>query len=150
MASFRFAHMSDVHLDSWREHELKMLNLESFQTAIRMCIEQKVEFVLISGDLFHTAAPDYDIVAKATTELKRLKDLGIRTYVIPGSHDFSYSQKTILNVLENAGLFINVAKWLEDGEAKFTVDHKTGAKLIGIGRRKGQLEKVDFEKLDKT
>ena len=153
MASFRFAHMSDVHLDSWRETELKMLNLESFQTAIRLCIEQKIEFLLISGDLFHTAAPDYDIVAKATTELKRLKDSGIRAYVIPGSHDFSYSQKTILNVLENAGLFVNVERFKKENELlvpEFTKDQKTNAKIFGIGGRKGQLESVNFEALDRS
>ena len=34
----------------------------------------------------------------------------IEVYVIPGSHDFSPSGKTMLDVLENSGLVINVNK----------------------------------------
>ncbi|MBW2993070.1 hypothetical protein KY317_00675, partial [Candidatus Woesearchaeota archaeon] len=75
---------------------------------------------------------------------------GIPVYIIAGSHDFSPSGKTMLDVLEKAGLFVNVAK----GEAveerlklNFTVDSKTGAKITGMIGKKGGLEKEFYRDL---
>ena len=42
--------------------------------------------------------------------LKKLKDNEIECYIIPGSHDFSPSGKTMIDVFENSGLVINVMK----------------------------------------
>ncbi len=53
----KFAHLADCHLGSWKREELRKLNLESFRKAIDICIERKVDFVLIAGDLFDTAYP---------------------------------------------------------------------------------------------
>jgi len=62
--------------------------------------------------------------------------------MIPGSHDYSPSGKTMLEVLENAGLIVNVDNKL--------VEDKTGVKIIGIGGKRGGLEKTDYEKLDRS
>jgi hypothetical protein len=149
----KFAHLADCHIGGWREPRLRELNLRSFAAAMDRCVSEKVDFVLIAGDLFNTALPAVDAMAAAVQKMRQVRDAGIPLYVIPGSHDFSPSGKTMLDVLEQAGLFTNVAKGDEvEGRLrlKFTVDPKTGAKITGLLGRKGGLEKDYFELLDRA
>ncbi|MBI2629738.1 exonuclease SbcCD subunit D [Candidatus Pacearchaeota archaeon] len=104
----KFAHLADCHLGSWRQPELQKLNIESFKKAIDICIQEKVNFVLIAGDLFDSAYPSIETLEEAFSEIKRLKDSGISCYLIAGSHDFSASGKTFLSVLEKSGFCKNI------------------------------------------
>ncbi len=100
----KFAHLADCHLGSWKHPELQKLNLESFNTAIEKCIQEKVNFVLIAGDLFDTAIPSIDILKKTAEKFRELKENKINCYIIAGSHDFSVSGKSMISVFEKAGL----------------------------------------------
>ncbi len=104
----KFAHIADCHLGAWRQPELQKLNLLAFEKAIDTCIEQNVDFVLIAGDLFDTAIPSIDILKGTTNKLRQLKEKSIECFFVAGSHDFSPSGKSILSVLEKAGLCKNV------------------------------------------
>ncbi len=147
----KFAHIADVHLGGWKEPKMQEVADKAFCKAIAICISEKVDFVLIAGDLFNTSMPNIEALKLAVVELRRLKKSRIPVYVIAGSHDFSPSGKTMLDVLEEADLFVNVCKgevidemlWL-----RFTVDEKTGAKITGMLGKKGQLDKKYYEKLD--
>ena len=141
----KFAHLSDCHIGGWREDTLRDVNLKSFEKAIEICIEQHIGFVIIAGDLFDTALPSIDILKSTAKILNKLKEFDIPVYVIPGSHDFSASGKTMLDVLENAGLIVNVMKF-EDGKLQFTTD-RTGVKLTGMYGKKGGLETADYQTL---
>lgn len=145
-----FAHFSDVHIGVWRDPKLRDISTRAFAKAVDLCIQRKVDFAIIAGDLFNTAIPSMDLLKQAVTKIKDLKDVGIPVYVVPGSHDYSASGKTMIDVLEEAGLLINVCK----GEAidgalhlRFTIDKKTGIKLTGMLGRKGQLEHAYYESL---
>jgi len=144
----KFAHFADCHIGGWKEESLKELNLQAFRKAIDLCIEKEVDFVLIAGDLFNTALPQIDFIKEATAELRRLRDKQIPVYMVPGSHDYSPSGKTMLNVLERAKLIIDVCDYNE-GKLTFTVDEKTGAKITGLWGKKGGLEKSDYKVLNK-
>lgn len=144
--------MSDCHVGSWRDYRMRELNLRAFSTTIDTCIKNNVDFILISGDLFNTAFPGVDVLKEVVLKLKQIYDRNIPVYIIQGSHDYSPTGKTILDVLENAGLCINVAKGeVIEGKLKlnFTVDKKTGAKITGLIGRKGTLEKNYYEQLMK-
>lgn len=104
----RFAHLGDCHLGSWRYPALQQLNLESFRKAIEICIKKEVDFVLIAGDLFDSAYPPIEILKEAFSELRKLKEAKIPVYLIAGSHDYSVSGKTFLEVLEKAGFCKNI------------------------------------------
>lgn len=146
----RFAHLADAHLGGWKEPKIQELGSRAFQKAVDICIEEQVDFVLLAGDLFNTSMPGIDALKLAVIELKRLKEENIPVYMIAGSHDFSPSGKTMLDVLEEAGLFINVCKGDVAGEAlrlRFTADPKTGAKITGMLGKKGQLDKKYYESL---
>jgi DNA repair protein SbcD/Mre11 len=142
-----FAHLSDCHIGGWREEKLRKLNLDCFREAVNVVLIKKVDFVLISGDLFNTAIPQIDFIKDVTIEIKKLKDVGIPIYVVAGSHDYSPSGKTMLDVLENAGLVVNVMK-REKEKLTFTIDQKTGAKIVGMYGRRGGLEIKDYEAID--
>ncbi len=108
----KFAHLSDCHLGGWRQPELQELNLKAFQKAIEESVEEKVDFVLFTGDLFDTAFPSIEILKETFSEFKKLKDAGIKSFLIAGSHDYSVSGKTFLEVLEKAG-FCEIAPYEE-------------------------------------
>ena len=146
----KFAHLSDCHIGSWRDIRLNEASTKAFIKVMDICKKENVDFILIAGDLFDTSLPSVDRLKDVTLKLKEIKDYGINIYVIPGSHDFSPTGKTMLDVLENAGLFVNVAKGEINDEViklKFTADEKTGAKITGIPGLKGTLERKYYEKL---
>jgi DNA repair exonuclease SbcCD nuclease subunit len=109
----KFAHIADSHLGGWRQPELQELNMQSFKKAIEISVEEKVEFILFTGDLFDSAFPPIEILKDTFGEFKKLKDAGIKCYVIAGSHDYSVSGKTFLDVLEKAG-FCEICKYEEN------------------------------------
>lgn len=149
----KFAHMADLHLGGWRDPELEKTNLSVFEKALDKCADEGVDFIIISGDLFDTSMPPFDVLDFASRKLSEVRKKGIPVYTISGSHDCSPSGKTILKVLENAELITNVArgKETEDGRLllSFTQD-KTGAKLTGVYGRKGSLEEEYFRRLDRS
>lgn len=147
----KFAHMADCHVGSWRDPKLKELSIEAFTRAIDTCIDNNVDFILIAGDLFNNALPGIDTLKIVVKEFKRLKENSIPVYLIPGSHDYSPSGKTMIDVLEEAGLVKNVFKGrvIENKLfLDFTIDEKTGVKLTGILGRRGTLEKSYYDALD--
>ncbi len=104
----KFAHLGDCHLGGWRYPELQELNMQSFSMAIDICIKEKVDFVLIAGDLFDSPYPSIKILKQTFLEFRKLKEAKIPCYLIAGSHDYSASGKTFLDVLEYAGFCKNV------------------------------------------
>ena len=112
----RFAHISDVHLGGWKQQPMQDLNTASFKLAFEHCIKERVDFVLIAGDLFDNPYPSIDILKEAFSEFKKLKESNIPCFIIAGSHDYSASGKTFLDVLEKAGFCKNVANFEEKND----------------------------------
>jgi DNA repair protein SbcD/Mre11 len=148
----KYAHLADLHLGSWRDDKMRELSTKAFLTAIDDCVQKQVDFILFAGDLFNTSLPNLDTLKIVTKKLKDLKDKNIPVYAIAGSHDFSPTGKTMIDVLENAGLLINVCKGSVNQESKqlhlgFTVDKKTGTKITGMLGKKGLLDKIYYQNL---
>ncbi len=143
----KFAHLADCHIGGWREEALKKIGIEAFQKAIDICIQEKVGFVLIAGDLFNTSLPQIDLIKDVAAALSKLKEHNIDCYLIPGSHDYSPSGKTMLDVLDKAGLCTNVFLF-KDGKLEFTVD-KTNTKITGVIGLRGGLDTIHYQTLDK-
>lgn len=132
---------------------MRHLSIQAFLDGAQKAVQEHVDFILFSGDMFNTSLPSLDTLKIVTKKLKELKDKNIPIYAIAGSHDFSPSGKTMLDVLENAGLLSNVCKGRVDPETRklslnFTIDTRTGAKITGIVGRKGMLDRVYYENLD--
>lgn len=148
MALLKFAHLADCHLGSWRQPELQELNFQSFHQAIDLCIQEKVDFILVSGDLFDSAYPPIEILKETFGEFKRIKEANIPVFMIAGSHDFSASGKTFLDVLEKAGFCTSVEKFDIDAESRIKLKPTLFQDLaiFGYSGKKSSMEIEDLKK----
>lgn len=144
----KFAHLADCHLGGWSQPELQDLNLLAFKTAINICIKEKVDFILIAGDLFDSAYPPIEILKETFSEFRRIKEAGIACFLIAGSHDFSASGKTFLDVLERTGFCVNVSKFEErGGEIYLNPTIYKNIAIYGYSGKKSSLEIDDLRKI---
>lgn len=92
----RFIHISDTHLGAsgfsrklsasgYNQREKDICH--SFQSAVDQIIELKPDFVLHSGDLFHTVRPTNRIINFAIRQILRIVSLQIPMVIISGNHD---------------------------------------------------------------
>jgi DNA repair protein SbcD/Mre11 len=104
----RFAHIADVHLGGWKQQQMQDLNFDSFKKTVDICLNSKLDFLLFAGDLFDSAYPPIEILKETFSQFRRLKEANLPCFIIAGSHDYSVSGKTFLDVLEKAGFCKNV------------------------------------------
>ena len=153
----KFAHISDVHLGGWKQKPLQDLNFQSFRKAVDICIKKKLDFVLIAGDLFDSAYPPIEVLKETFKEFRNLKEAKIPCFIIAGSHDYSVSGKTFLDVLENAGFCKNVVN-IEEGLPKSSLGETPekiilnpvlygGVAIYGYAGKKSGLEIPDLRKI---
>ncbi len=144
----RFAHLGDCHLGGWRQPELAALNLASFEYACTKCIKEKLDFVLIAGDFFDSAYPPIEAIKIAFQQFRKLKESNIPVFLIAGSHDYSVSGRSFLDVLEGAGFAKNV--FVSEEKNGFIYLHPTIYKNVAIygypGKKSG-LEVQDIARI---
>lgn len=147
----KFVHCADCHIDGFRDSTLAQLGFKNFVYVVDFALQEGVDFLLIAGDLFNSALPRIDALKDTIAQLKRLKEKDIPVYFIPGSHDFSPQGRTMLEVIELAGLGTNVMKGKVNArgllELTTTVDKKTGAQLVGMYGKRGMLDRKEYENL---
>ena len=93
----KFIHTGDLHLDTPfkglssvnRElaGRLKDATFRSFQRIIDICIEESVDFLLITGDIFDSEIQSLSAQLRFEKELRRLSNHNIPVYFICGNHD---------------------------------------------------------------
>ncbi len=105
-----FIHASDFHLGYAQYGLIERFRdyARAFHSVITYAIDHKVEFILISGDLFHKRninAPTYEQAYKVLSELKA-KSPSTQVYAIEGNHDLAFHQdgKSWLEILNSQGL----------------------------------------------
>lgn len=111
-----FIHASDFHLGYAQYGLLERFRdyARAFQSVIQYAIDQKAEFILISGDLFHKRninAPTYEQAYRVLSELKN-KSPSTQVYAIEGNHDLPFHQdgKGWLEILNSQGLLRLIRK----------------------------------------
>ncbi|MGB6423382.1 MAG: DNA repair exonuclease, partial [Anaerolineales bacterium] len=84
-----FLHFSDVHLGYQQYGDRERFNDfgRAFLKAVDVAIEKRVDFVLISGDLFHKSAIDPPTLLQAANGIDSLRNAGISVVAIAGNHD---------------------------------------------------------------
>ncbi len=152
--NFVFAHLADAHVGAWpRDPAIRAALRESVLAALKVVADRGAEFLLISGDLFHTPVPDPGEVAPVAAALRSLVDAGRRIYVIYGSHDYVAHRTSWLDVLAETGVFLKVAPEAVRAEGTrwtlpFLVDEPTGARIAGISGRSHGLDRAYFRAVD--
>lgn len=115
MKAFSFVHTGDLHLDSpfkgiseiseSLRSVLVNATFNSFNGIIDLCIEKKVDFLLISGDIYDGLDKSLRAQLKFRDGLKRLSEVGINVYVVYGNHDPLDGWSVNLNLPENVHIF---------------------------------------------
>ena len=89
----RIIHTADVHLGA-RHDDLgeqasaqRERQFAAFAATVDLAIAEKADLVLIAGDLFDSNMQPRRSVERVAAQLKRLVTGGIRTVIVPGTHD---------------------------------------------------------------
>ncbi|MBF6605437.1 MAG: DNA repair exonuclease [Chloroflexi bacterium] len=105
----RLLHTADVHLGA-RHGDLgeqaaaqRERQFAAFRATVDLSLAEKVDLVLIAGDLFDTNTQPRRSVERVAAELKRLAAATIRTVIIPGTHDV-YDRSSIYRAHDLAAL----------------------------------------------
>lgn len=109
----RFLHVSDTHIGFAAYHRLTPDGLnqrevdffDAFARAIDVALEERVDFVLHSGDLFDSVRPTNRAITHALAQIQRLGDIPF--VVISGNHEAPRLRETgavlrLLDFLPNA------------------------------------------------
>lgn len=115
MPSFRFVHAADIHLDSplkglaGQEGSavalIRSAPREAFDALIGRTIEEDARFLIIAGDLYDGDWRDYQTGLFFVRQMARLRDAGIRAYVIKGNHDAASQITRSLRQIDNVKVF---------------------------------------------
>ncbi len=147
----KFLHVTDTHL-GYNQYGLEERGqdfFDVFKEAIEIAIENKVDFILHTGDFFHTSRPSNQVILEGLEIINQVKNANIPIFCIAGNHDRGSKVRDIspLDILKPFGL-----KTIENG----TVEHEgifiSGIKYISkagikhLGGIRPALEKI----LEKT
>ncbi|MCK4445747.1 MAG: DNA repair exonuclease [Candidatus Marinimicrobia bacterium] len=94
---FKFIHAADIHLDSPMHRlfnyegapveEIRLATRRVFENLINMAIDEKVKFIVIAGDLYDGDWKDYNTGLFFISQMNKLKESGIFTFIVEGNHD---------------------------------------------------------------
>ncbi len=98
MTRIRFVHAADLHLDSpfvgmkaaAPDNVARALHdatFAAYENIIKLCIDERVDALLIAGDVYDSADRSLRAQLKFVEGLKRLEEAGIRSFVCHGNHD---------------------------------------------------------------
>jgi DNA repair protein SbcD/Mre11 len=112
---FKFIHTADVHLDSpliglsqfpgAPMDLLREATRLSFSKLIDMALEEGVAFMIIAGDLYDGTWKDINTGLFFVSEMNRLRNKGIRCYLLYGNHDAESQLTKTLPLPDNVFIF---------------------------------------------
>ena len=95
--TFKFIHCSDLHIDSPFKgfssvenslvEALRKSTYQAFQNIVELALKEKVDAVLIAGDIYDGAEKSLEAQLKFRHGLQKLSDKGIDTFIVHGNHD---------------------------------------------------------------
>ncbi len=85
----KVAHISDSHLGYLQYRLVDRRNdfLKAFKQAVERAIDERVDLIIHTGDLFETFHPDVSTISEVISVFKEIKDTGIPVFAITGNHD---------------------------------------------------------------
>ena len=108
----RFLHAADIHLDSQLRglenydgapvEKIRQATRDALVGLVDLAIARRVNFVLIAGDLYDGDWKDYNTGLFFVAQLVRLREEGIRTFIIRGNHDAANRMTQSLHLPNNA------------------------------------------------
>lgn len=115
MTSFSFIHAADIHLDSpllgliaYEGAPVELLRLApraAFSNLVNEAIDQRVDFMVIAGDLFDGDWPDFNTGLFFAQEMGRLNRKNIPVFIVRGNHDAESKLTKELTLPDNVTIF---------------------------------------------
>ncbi|MCG8092238.1 MAG: DNA repair exonuclease [Candidatus Thiodiazotropha endolucinida] len=112
---FSFIHAADIHLDSALHgleryegapvDEIRSATRRAFDNLIELAINEEVAFVLLVGDLYDGDWKDYNTGLYLVERMGRLREAGIRVFIVAGNHDAASQITKHLRLPDNVTLF---------------------------------------------
>ena len=68
-------------------NEIRNATRRAFERVLSAAISEKVDFVIVAGDLCDTGLKSFESALFFNKQMARLKDAGIGVYLIYGNHD---------------------------------------------------------------
>ncbi len=113
--TFKFIHCSDLHIDSPFKgfssvenslvEALRKSTYQAFQNIVELALKEKVEAVLIAGDIYDGTEKSLEAQLKFRHGLQKLSDKGIDTFIVHGNHDPLDGWSTSLEWPERVHIF---------------------------------------------
>lgn len=107
----RFIHAADLHIDSPLRgldryegapvERLRGATRRALEGLVTTCIEERVAFVLLAGDVFDGAWKDYSTGLFFCQQMTRLREAGIAVVLVRGNHDAQSEVVKALRLPEN-------------------------------------------------
>ena len=111
----RFIHAADIHLDSPLRGlsayadapaaQLRGASREAFRQLVTRAIDERVDFIVIAGDLYDGDWPDFNTGLFFCAEMGRLQRAGIAAFVLFGNHDAESQMTRALRLPDNVHRF---------------------------------------------
>lgn len=115
MSSFRFVHSADIHLDSPLRGlagqegnavaRVRSATREALDMLVGLAVEEKVDFLIIAGDLYDGDWRDYKTGLFFAAQMGRLNKEGIPVYLLHGNHDAESQITRRLELPDNVHVF---------------------------------------------
>ncbi len=112
---FKFLHASDLHLDSpligLEKYEgapvdqIRGATREALQNLVSLAITEKVNFVILAGDLYDGDWKDYSTALFFNSQMSKLHAENIPAYLIAGNHDAASQITRFLKSPDNLKVF---------------------------------------------
>jgi DNA repair exonuclease SbcCD nuclease subunit len=98
--TIKFIHTADIHLGkTYRTSAAETERYEDFFVMlgriVQSAIDERVDFILIAGDLFHTGQILPRTFARTIETLQPLKDAGIACIAVEGNHDWIHRRDNV-------------------------------------------------------
>ncbi len=112
---FKFLHAADIHLDSPLRgleqydgapvEQIRGATRQAFVNLVDLAIAERVAFVLLAGDLYDGDWKDYNTGLFFAAQMTRLREAGIRAFLIAGNHDAASQLTRYLRLPDNVTMF---------------------------------------------
>ena len=104
----KFAHISDLHLGK-RVHQFSMIEDQKYilDQIVEILIKEKVEGIMIAGDVYDKIYPSSEAVALFDSFLVKLAKEEIKVFVISGNHDSPERIAFLGQLTKKAGVYLS-------------------------------------------
>jgi exonuclease SbcD len=164
----KFLHLSDVHLGYQQYNHKERFNDfgRAFLHVVDQAVAERVDFVLLGGDLFQKRAIDPPTLVQAMEGLGRLKEAGIPVAAVEGNHEHAHYRDVFswMEFLADRGYLALLNPTIQEGKVILTpwddrqvqgayLDLPGGVRIYGVkyyGASTARVVEGVLEALDRT